>query len=567
MWSKKSGDWEDRLNNGWRPDASRSAAWLWEQNKSYKRKLTTLGIPWTLAEDDGYLRRKPTGSLASLERLPKEDRVCTENSVGTVVYQQKAPSVKEEAKLEDTSFNRCDDKDAALPNATETRPVIRPQITNITIPPPVYPAAPPSPDVESPQRKENFVDSSVDHTDNSSQTSVETSHPPPEQAVDPMLTPFEILWKRYQRQRINTWTLRAEVHRARSKLRGIQQMKAAADDAFFRLATAEILLGPNPGARSSSLHQKKLQDLMQECQALRDEYGPLENDCTLLEERLSREESKQNELEEEFHTRLEQRLPELQNGPIAKNLREKSPIPEAKIGDLGVTNLHPLAEQFLFKLGDFYMLDEQYNDMIDERQYLEEESARLRNVNMSLVPSDQDFLNEFETEEQKLAQRLNALESEIEIMRKDCLARGLIDEFDEPTSMMSQEKSHFKAEKDLNPNNNVSEYAKFPVLLPRPGSKPEIEVDIESVEEDKPQSRVNQWLLDQLRSSPLDVRLLASTFEKEGGGEPNDRWQFHVLSVWFRDETLYSTAAFGAYSSSLTTHAPPRSSNSSNYHF
>jgi hypothetical protein len=570
MWSKKPGHREDRsTTDGWQPDASRSSTWLWETNKSYNRRLTTLGVPTNLVKDDGYLRRKPTGSLNVVKPFPREDISPTDIDVGSNILQKRTPSPTHETKAENLSCSHGY-SDVVMPNVTASPPVVPAQMTEISITPEAYPAAPKSPDPESPQTRQTYHESSIDRKESSSETSVGTSHPRIEATDDPMSTPFDILWKRYQRQRIFTWTLRSEVHRVRNKLRETQEVKAVADDALFRFVMGEKLLGPDFGARYSLLHQKKLPDLMQDCQAIRDEYGPLEDDCIRLEDRLSNEESKQNELEAEFHKRLEQRLPDLQVEPTTQHLRDTSPGPGAVLEDLKVTNLHPLATQFLSKLGDMYLLDEQYNDLVDEKQYLEEEAVRRQNINLPLTANDQAFLDNYETAEQSLSQRLDVIETEVEVMRKDCLARGLIDEYDEPTTLMSQEETHFKEEKDLNPENNVSEYAKYPVLLPRPGSRQEVEVDMESLvasKNDQPQSRVNQWLLQQLRSSPLDVRLLASLFEDEGGGETNDRWQFYVLSVWFTDDTLSGTTALEAYSSSLTTHAPPRSSNSSIYHF
>jgi hypothetical protein len=573
MWS--SGQREDKSNlDSWIPEATRSSTWPWEQNRSYKRRSISLDFPSGSINDDDFLRGEPTGSVNTINPFSRQHSGPIITNVGTAKSQKETPTSKNEVQLRTTPYNH-ENPNAAVPNATANTPPVGPQISGIQtdMMPLTYPAPPTSPDLESSQTRGKIIESSVNHTKSSSETSTGTYRSIPKVAEDPMATPFDILWKRYQTQRINTWTLRSEVHRARKKLRGSQELKAAADDALFRFVMSERLLGPDFRARSLVDHQKKLPELMQDCQAIRDEYGPLEDDCNQLEDRLSNEESKQNELEAEFQKRLEQRLPELQVDPATANLniRDTSPAPGAALGDLKVTNLHPLATEFLSKLGDMYLLDEQYNDLVDERQYLEEEGARRKHVNLSLNADDQAFIDEFGAREQKLARKLHLIEEEVESMRKDCLERGLIDELDEPTTLISQEKSHFIAEKDLNSDNNVSEYTRFPVLLPRPGSEQEVEVDMDSLvhlKDDKPQPqhRVNEWLLEQLRSSPLDVRLLASTFEVKVG-ETDDRWQFCVLSVWFRDGTLSSSADLKAYSSSLTTCAPPRSSNSSKYHF
>jgi hypothetical protein len=574
MWSKRSEPGKDISNlDGWKPEATtRSSTGLWEQNRSYEGRLT-ISLPSGSINNDDFIRRQPTGSISTIKPCSRNNTPPTITQIDSVEFQKKTPNPEDEAQLGTSSCNH-ETPNAVVPNATTDTRQVRPQIIDlkITTMPIEYPAPPTPTDPDSPQTKRTFLESSVDHTESSSETSVGTSHP--DVVEVPMVTPFDILWQRYQRQRINTWTLRSKVQRARSKLRGIQELKAAADDALFRFVNSEGLLGPDFDAKYSLSHQKKWPDLMQDCQAIRDEYGPLEDDCNHLEDQLSNEESKQHELEAEFQKRLEQGLPELRADSAAANLniRDTSSAPGPALEDLKVTNLHPLATEFLSKLGDLYLLNEQYNDLLDERQYLEEEGARRKNVNLPLNASDQAFIENFEVQEKELARRLDFVENEVEAMRKDCLARGLIDEFDEPTTLTSQEKTHFKAEKGLYPENNLSEYAKFPVLLPRPGSGQEVEVDMESLvplkdDQPRPQKRVNEWLLEQLRTSPLDVRLLASMFEDFGGGKTNDPWQFYVLSVWFRDDTFPSNADLEAYSSSLTTHAPSRSTHSSIYHF
>jgi hypothetical protein len=41
-------------------------------------------------------------------------------------------------------------------------------------------------------------------------------------------------------------------------------------------------------------------------------------------------------------------------------------------------------------------------------------------------------------------------------------------------------------------------------------------------------------MLDKLRSSPLDVNLLARTFESVAG-KTRDEWQLDVLKLWYKD--------------------------------
>lgn len=395
--------------------------------------------------------------------------------------------------------------------------------------------------------------------ESASQISVETSHPQSQALIESLSLPLDILWKRFQRQRIDTWTLRSELHLVRANLRGKQKAKVRADDALFKFMRGQELLGPDHRARYSLAHDgRSLAELMQDCQTIRDEYGPLEDDCNQLEDRLSNQESKQGELEGEFYKLLERRLPELQGDISTQYLRDVSPAPSILSEDLEISSIHPLAKAFLSKLGDTYLLYEELSDLTDEKNRLEAEAnARLR-ISWSLSSGEQAFLDNFVATKAQIEQKISSLETELEGRRQDCRSRGLIDENDEPTSLISQEKGHFSDEEGLRTGNTISEYVKFPVLLPRPGGKLEVDVDIDSLllePDEVKHNRVNQWLLDNLRSSPLEVRLLASTFE-DLRGEPTERWQFYVLSVWYKDGTKTSSAAIQAYSSSsVMTHA------------
>jgi len=68
--------------------------------------------------------------------------------------------------------------------------------------------------------------------------------------------------------------------------------------------------------------------------------------------------------------------------------------------------------------------------------------------------------------------------------------------------------------------------------------------------------RINEWMLRQLRNSALDVNLLARTFQAIFG-EIDDRWQIHVLTLWYNDGTMISAGSVRIYTSSMTTQAAP----------
>ncbi len=132
----------------------------------------------------------------------------------------------------------------------------------------------------------------------------------------------------------------------------------------------------------------------------------------------------------------------------------------------------------------------------------------------------------------------------------------------------------FADDDGLDSGSQTSEYSRHSVLLPTPCTDQQITSPKPSNKPFTIASRINAWLLERLRDSPLDVNLLARTFEGTVG-EPSEGWQIAVLDLWYRDDTLKGWAGFRVYTSSMTTQAPRHSKRSaessdisdSGYHF
>jgi len=94
------------------------------------------------------------------------------------------------------------------------------------------------------------------------------------------------------------------------------------------------------------------------------------------------------------------------------------------------------------------------------------------------------------------------------------------------------------------------------VLLPQSGPK---QLDFhfyapkDEEKSDSAGDHINQWLLHQLRSSPLSVNLLASTFENEFGNIKSELWQLEVLHQWYRDGAIKDASKYRVYSAVTTS--------------
>ncbi|CAG8951675.1 hypothetical protein HYFRA_00005475 [Hymenoscyphus fraxineus] len=386
-----------------------------------------------------------------------------------------------------------------------------------------------------------------------------------------MTASFDKLWRQVQRQRVNNWTLRGEIHRIRIRLRDLQLAKSKADDSLFQHITKRELLGQNIEEKRLLYGERSTRALMQACQLIRDKYGPLEDDCNRLEDKLSADEFKQNQLEEELYKHLKEPLsPNSESGTMTQiDSTATASTPSPMIYDLAeASELHPLVRAFLSKLGDLYLLMEEYDNLVEDKETLVEERSKRAQVGLQLSVEDQNFLINFESTESELTKKITETQNEVDKMRKDCFERGLVDENDEPTDLVTQERLSFR-EENLNAQENTSEYVKYPLLLPRQGIRDVVGKDeVEKAFHGKPHdttNRINRWLLENMLGSPLEVRLLASTFEQFEGGKISERWQYLVLDCWTRD--VPNLRRPNVYSSSLTTHASPRSNRSSLYHF
>jgi len=115
-----------------------------------------------------------------------------------------------------------------------------------------------------------------------------------------------------------------------------------------------------------------------------------------------------------------------------------------------------------------------------------------------------------------------------------CKAQELIDEHGQVTPFGLQEEEDIVLQ-DFNPADGNSVYDN---LFAQPT---DTTLRSFSYNNSEPNTRINQWLLENLRSSPLEARLFAGTFETAIGVSGNrvsdQEWQRQALDLWFHDGT------------------------------
>ncbi|KAH8745333.1 hypothetical protein F5882DRAFT_423286, partial [Hyaloscypha sp. PMI_1271] len=312
------------------------------------------------------------------------------------------------------------------------------------------------------------------------------------------------LLQRIRRLRELIWGLRSRIQEQRGILRSKQYAKAAADDKYMQLARLKESR-VDTGTHFISNEGKTLQELFQDCEQMRSEYGPLEDDCNALED----------QLEENFDSQSPS--PDI----ILDGRSERS-------SSDGIQNFHPLVANYLSKLGDVDIFRERHERLLEEKEGLEGDRETRRGVNLTLAPEDEAWLEQSDQLEDEILKDLQEAQTEAEELRKKCLAAGLLDEDGEPKDFQTQEQDAFA--EDVDAKGRKSEYLKFPTLLPQPGStdmKFKASAPRPGEQSGSAGDHINQWLLHCLRSSPLDVYLLAKTFEAES----DDASQYQIDSI------------------------------------
>ncbi|KAH9206760.1 hypothetical protein DL95DRAFT_66577 [Leptodontidium sp. 2 PMI_412] len=372
-------------------------------------------------------------------------------------------------------------------------------------------------------------------------TSVTKNDPlPKSQLMDS--TSFDKDWPKIQRLRVNIWSLRSTIHERRGALRAKQLARADAGDRYLQSIRARSLGGARPTFAKTDLEDptiahelKMMEDLLHDFQVASDEYGPLEDDCNLLEDTLSAQEYELQKLEKRFY---EQEM----HGSLldADAIPRQASTSSAYSGSEIDQEFHPFVAEYLSKVGDVEILKERLEYHEEERFNLEEERATKKRVALDLASDDEEWLDNFDATKRELQDEIDREEAELEVLKARCFSEGLIDEDGDIKDFDVREKETFANEADVDAGRETSGYAKFPILISEPGGQIS-HVDEPTVDQEEPRLdfnfAVNKWLLRQLRMSPLEVNLLSRTYELQYGMiNEREKWQHDLLRLWYSDD-------------------------------
>jgi hypothetical protein len=235
--------------------------------------------------------------------------------------------------------------------------------------------------------------------------------------------------RRLRSLRTNALRLRAQLKIKRKELREKQVAKTTADEAFIKYVREDGL--GRPGSNGQNLTDDTPNAYYTAMQTARDEYGPLEDEYTRIEDILD---------ETEFEmAKIETRLygPELL--PKEDEATNVSPLPQisdfltpgpASNSFLGLSTgapdqYEPIHAEYLSRLGDLDLTQERLQNMTQEHESLLLEQESRSRVGMELHDNLKAFLANLPAKEAALRGEIVEIELDVDRLRSQCLEAGI----------------------------------------------------------------------------------------------------------------------------------------------
>jgi hypothetical protein len=234
-------------------------------------------------------------------------------------------------------------------------------------------------------------------------------------------------WRRLRSLRINVLRLRDQLRKKRDELRKSELNKSSSDDAFMKYIrqrhhTAVMELLPD-----KIFVDPTLESHFKTMQAVRDDYGSLEDDYKILEERLDDEEFELAKVEGRFYRNKIQSVAAASDSNLRGTEFYTPPPTESFLGFStdSLQAAHPLYANYLSRLGDLDLAKERHQNMILEQEDL----LRLREsklvVGMDLDNDEKIFLENLPLRKAELQQEMEKIKKDVEQLKKKCLEAGI----------------------------------------------------------------------------------------------------------------------------------------------
>lgn len=329
-------------------------------------------------------------------------------------------------------------------------------------------------------------------------------------------------------------------------------------DACFIQELRKVLAG------SPNKELERILQLSDELQRSRDAFYPVEDDYNRLEERLDVEDFELQEAERKLYTDLESaRTSFIDNGDHPFSFRqEDADLDQASLQDVGQD---PAYNEYLSRVGDMRIVQERLQELRLERMHLVEEERVRARVGLPLDYDSIRFLETFDQHHEELRGQHAAMQEELNRVRgtlamtspvlfqsfqfneepySASLGAGTVQQFPEsPFVINSSDLGTASTSTPPSPRDVLRE-AQYPrserpdpLLLPDDDASPAF-----STENDTGRGVVstvtfiNEWLLNRLRRSTLEVWRFKSALDLEILDLDQNRLSDLVVQWWSKDE-------------------------------
>ncbi|WYZ46534.1 hypothetical protein EsH8_IX_000759 [Colletotrichum jinshuiense] len=391
------------------------------------------------------------------------------------------------------------------------------------------------------------------------------------------------LWVQMKERRQRLHTIKQEMASRRKAFRELRRKKDEADNTFMNLLRP-ILIRGRQGLLGTS--EEMLEKRFTEMQTLRTEYHWLESGYEGLEFTLDEEEEDLNNIETRFFSLLAAgstkalRTTAHMEAPEDDEQDDQSKMPYELTGisrNGPPDDSHPLWQDLMSAIGDLNNAQEEFDDLLLYREQYAYGIEIKQIAGKEPSAEELEFMEEFPEEQREKQEKVNRLTEEVGRLKEICKEKGAM-------------KKHpsFRIAYALDPNigedfsldgsppkSGTLAHIQFPQLLSQPDHvlRPEPLTALEElrraarlpandptknarlfpaqkefgisrlVSEFKGGDKsdfITRWLLHQLRTSPLAVELLYSTFIQTMHLKIDDkqRWQQDVLFHWWRDDAV-----------------------------
>lgn len=397
----------------------------------------------------------------------------------------------------------------------------------------------------------------------------------------------QLLWRQLKEKRARVGDIKQDMATMRQKLRDLRRSQNEADNAFMSVLRPMLVNQwglPFTSARVIDHRMAAMQDL-------RDEYHFRETEYESLELTMDDEEAKLHGLETRFFSLLAAGQNKFEHAaPHDANFVEAESGPPSDVpyelrgicADKPLEDLHPLYVELTSAIGDLENAQEEHQDLLYVKEHYDLQSEFQQSMGKKKTAEADDFFSEFPVEEARMKDEALRLEDRVESLKKLCEARKVMRKHMsvrmayalDPHQKFEELELEDKASILARPRSLA--HAVFPEVLSQPNhllAEPEPLTSLQALRaaarlpQDKAENRerqrlaakeysidsmmpgseaggrgdlVNRWLLQQLRQSPLNARLLHSTFVASRSLRIRDlwRWQRDAMYYWWRDNTI-----------------------------